>query len=491
MVTYFIWFGRTDFGIWTPGRALVGLGLALCLTGCVLAPAERKDEEKRLALAGSGFEKPFEQRTTLPELPNEPTWQDLLHRAFLANGDLEAAYFEWAMAVSRIQQAGSYPNTPLALNFSYMFSGGRMKSFNRTTVTAGPDPMVDLAFPPKIYQAAKVALDEARATGQKFAAAKFDLQRKVLNAWFDYALMAERVRIARGNLSLLRLINETAAGRVRAGAQQLDLLRADVEQRRAEDELRGMEAQLPQMQAMLNAMLARAPQAPLNPPAQIPPPRPLPADDASLLTLAGENDPELAGLAHRVHGREDALELARLQYVPDFNPTFGITGTISQAVGLGLSIPTFLPKVQGMVKEAQADLRATQAMYRQTRLDRAAQVVATLYALRNSERQAALFERQIIPAATRITDNTRQSYARGQMTFIELIEAQRTLLEVRLTAAEARAAREKSLADLEALLGTDVETLGPAADSRPASAPTTAPSAKAARQTTAPAGETQ
>jgi outer membrane protein TolC len=446
---------------------LCGLSLTT-LSGCVLAPAGVKQEQARAVELGKPFERPFEERT-LPELPAEPDWADLLHRAFLSNGELEAAYFEWAAALAKITQAGGYPNTPLALNFGYLFSGEQMKSFDRTTITAGPDPMENLAFPPKVYQAGKVALDDARAAGQRFAAAKFDLQRRVLNAWYDYALMAERIRIARGNLSLLKLISETAAGRVRAGAAQQDLLRADVEQRRAEDELHGMEAHLPQLRAMLNAMVARAPDAPLEPPAQIPAARPLPADDARLLALAAENNPELAGLAQRVRGREDALELARLQYIPDINPTFGLTGTASQVIGLGLSIPTLMPKVRGMVDEARADLRGAQAVYRQAKFDRSAGVVAALYALRHAERQAALFEQQVIPAATRIADNTREAYARGQMSFIDLMDAQRTLLDVRLTAAEARAAREKSLADLEALLGVDVETLAPG----PATKPTT------------------
>jgi outer membrane protein TolC len=293
----------------------------------------------------------------------------------------------------------------------------------------------------------------------------------VLNAWYDYALMAQRVRIAEGNLALLRLINDTAAGRVRAGGPQQDMLRAEVELRRAEDELKGMQSRLPQMRAMLNAMIARPPAATLVAPAQIPAPREVRADDARLLVLAAENNPELAALAERVQGRRDALELARLQYIPDINPTVGFTGTASQVVGLGLSIPTFLPKVRGMVDEARADLRAAQAMQRQTQLDRAAQVVATLYAIRNSERQADVFERQVVPATDRIVDNVREAYTRGTASFIDLIDAQRTLLEVRLTAAEARAAREKSLADLEALLGVDVETLT-GATSRSTTSPT-------------------
>jgi outer membrane protein TolC len=464
-------------------QVLVVLVVGFSVGGCVLAPRGTAKEQARLEAEGAPFKSPLERRS-LPDLPDEPDWRDVLRRSFLANGDLEASYFEWAAAVARIQQAGGYPNTPLAVNFSYMFSGERMKSFDRTTVNVGPDPMENLAFPTKVYQAAKVALADARAAGQRFSAAKFDLQRKVLNAWYDYALLAERARIRQANVDLLRLISQTAVGRVQAGAAQQDLLRAEVEQRRAEDELRGMEAELPQMRAMLNAMMARPPEAPLAPPKRIPVARALPADDARLFALAAERNPELAALAHRVRGRSDALELARMQYIPDINPFAGFTGTASQLVGLGLSIPTFLPEVEGMVKEARADLRATQAMYRQAKLDRAAQVVAAVYAMRNSERQAELFEQRIGPAAERIVDNTRQSYATGTGSFLDLVDAQRTLLEVRLTAVEARAAREKSLADLEALLGLDVETLTSAA-TRPATAraPLTAP-------TTGSSGET-
>lgn len=453
-------------------RLLPGIVVTLLLGGCVLAPPGAVEEKQRLSTAGAVYREPFEKRA-LPELPAEPDWRNVLHRALLANGDLEAAYFEWAAAVTRIQQAGGYPNTPLSLGFSYMFSGEQMKSFDRTTVNIGPDPMENLAFPPKVYQEAKVALDDARLAGSRFVTAKFALQRRVLNGWYDYALAAERLRIQEANLALLGLIRETAAGRVRAGAQQQDLLRAEIEQRRAEDDLKTIEAELPRMRAMLNAMLARDPAAPLEPPAHIPAARPLAASDARLLEVAAQNNPELAGLAHRVAGRDNALELARLQYIPDFNPMAGFTGTVSQMVGVGISIPTFLPKVKGMVDEARADLQAAQAMYRQMRFDRAAQVVAALYALRNSERQAALFEQQIIPAAQRIADNVRDGYARGTGSYLDLIDTQRTLLDVRLIAAEARIAREKTLADLEALLGVDVETLA---------APATQPATTSATQ---------
>ena len=451
---------------------------AVLVGGCVLTPREAKVEQARLEAAGKPYEKSAEHRTT-PALSDDPHWREVLHRAFLANGELEAAYFEWAMAVSRIPQVGAYPNSPLSVGFEYMFSDEQMKSWDRTTISAGPDAMENLAFPTKVRQSATVATKDAQAAGERFAASKFALQRRVLNAWIDYALEAERVRIGRENVTLLKLLNETAAGRVQAGASQQDLLRTEIELRRAENELLTMEAQLPQMRAMLNAMMGREPDAALSPPTGLPQARTVPADDSALFAIGVAANPELKALAYETAGRRDALERARMEYIPDINPFGAITGDVSQVVGAMVTLPTVIPRIQGMVKEARADLRRVQAMARQTRLDRAAEYVATLYTLRNSERQATLFEQQILPAARRVLDNARQSYAAGTGMYLDLIEAQRTLLDVQLTIIEARAAREKSLADLEALAGVDVETLVATPSTSP-TLPTTTRSARGA-----------
>lgn len=447
---------------WTPLRlpraALALLGI-VALGGCSLTPRGTDAEREHLRRIGASYEAPIERRS-LPELAAEPSWRDVLQRAFLANGEVEGAYFEWKAAVSRIDVASAYPNTNVALGFNYLFSGDNMKAWDRTTVNVGFDPMQMLSLPVKVRQAGRVALDEARAAGEQFRAAKFGLQRRVLTAYVEYALLAEKIRIQRENVGLLELVYETASARVRAGAQQQELLRAEIELRLAENALRDLEAQIPQARARLNAMMAREADAPLVPPSALPAPRNLRAADAELIALGVLENPELAALAHQTAGREDALELARLRYLPDIAPSLGFTGTVSQFVGAMISIPATIPAIRASVEEARAMLRQTQALARQTRFDTAAGFVAVLYALRNSERQIGLFERVIQPAAERVFGNTRQAYSTGSASFLDLIESQRTLLDVRLMLAEARAARETALAELEEFAGVDIETLG-------------------------------
>jgi outer membrane protein TolC len=293
----------------------------------------------------------------------------------------------------------------------------------------------------------------------------------VLEEWIDYGLLAERLRIQQEKAAWQRLVAETAASRVAAGGARQDLLRAETARRLAENDLETSAAGLAQARTRLNAMMVREPDALLAPPAEMEPPRLLPADDATLLAAAAEHNPDLAALARQVQGRRDALELAHMQYIPDFNPFVGTDGAASQLAGMVISIPTMLREVGGMIRESRADLRGALARYRQTQYDRAAAVVAALCVVRNTDRQVALFGGPIRRAADAVVASAHLAYASGTGAYPELVEAQQIRLDIRLLAAEARAAREKAVADLEALVGLDVETL--TARVAPAATPTT------------------
>jgi outer membrane protein, heavy metal efflux system len=453
-------------------RRFLVLILAIPLSGCVIKPQAASREPERLDAVGRDFgyvtSRTVDPRPNTPDLPTSPTWKDVLERAFRANGDLEAAFHEWAMAVERIDQAGTWPTSNVELGFDYMFSSERMKTFDRMTFSAGL--MDATALPNKTYENASVAWREAQAASERFRAAKFDLQMRVLQAWADYALQAERVRIQEANLDLLRLVSETAASRVRAGGAQQEQLRADVELRLAENELATARTTLDQQRASLNALLRRAPDAPLQPPATMPEPRPLPATDDGLLAAGVANNADLAALGFDVEARHAAIRRARLEYLPEINPMAAFTGSVSQSLGAAITVPTQIPRIRAMVAESRADLRRVEASLAQARSDRAGRFAATLIALRDAERRAQLFNRDVLPLAEQTLDLTRRSYGAGSSTYLDLIDTQRTLLDVRLMAAEAATMRERMLAELEALAGMDIETVRPTASS---STPTT------------------
>ncbi len=439
--------------------ASIGLALSLGLSGCVLAPRGTTEEQAKLDSASSVFEKPLEARQ-LPTVTMPADWHDVLHRAFLANGELESSYFEWKAALAQIGQVAAWPNSNVALSFSYMFSAGNMKAWDRTTVGAGFDPAMNLSLPVKTRAAGKVALEAAREAGERFRAVKFDLQRKVLSAYLDLALIEEKLRIQRDNITILKLLAASAADREQAGGPAQDLLKALIESEMAENELSNMQAEANSMRGMLNGMLARDPQAPLKLPPALPAPRPVVTDDARLIAVAVDQNPELAGLARQVAGRTDAIELAKLAYLPDINPSGGFTGSISQVLGAMIMLPTTFPAIHAAIENAEAMAKSAQAMSRQTRRDRAASFVADLYLMRNAERQLTFYRQRLVPSARQLLSSSRQDYTAGTVGFADLIDSERMFITVRVMVAQAHVDREKEIANLEALAGVDIETLG-------------------------------
>jgi outer membrane protein, heavy metal efflux system len=180
-------------------------------------------------------------------------------------------------------------------------------------------------------------------------------------------------------------------------------------------------------------------------------------------------NPELAALSQQVAGRQDAIELARLAYLPDFSPSASITGNVSQSIGTMLMLPTKMPAIRGAIAEAQAMRESSEAMLRQTRRDRAASFVADLYLMRNAERQADLYRQRIIPSARALVSSSRNAYAAGTVGFADLVDSERMLLTMRRMLAEAQTEREERLADLEALAGVDIETLASTTGTAPGS----------------------
>jgi len=442
-------------------RLSVPLSIALiALAGCAMRPAGEDAERRSAAEAG----RPFTDTIVLPILPENPKPEEYLRFAFIRNADLHARYWEWRSAIERIPQDSSFPN--VALPFSVMFDNQHMSLWDRTTLGLSNDPMSDIPFPTKLSTAGREALEEARAAGLRFEAAKFLLQDKVLSACDDLALLAESLRIQQENADLLRLMVRLAATRTQTGAgAQEELLKAQTALDLAVNGLENLKSQVAPAAAKLNALLGRPADAPVPLPAVLPAIRPLPVPDADLIRLGSERSPELQALAREVRGREEALALAKQAYIPDFGLSFSITGSIAQTLGGMLVLPTRLQAIRAGIEEARANLQAAAAARTQYERDLAAGFVLNLYLLRNDDRQIKLFQETILPRARQMIELAQNSYSTGSLPFSDLVEAERELLNARLVAAQLLVERDKALLSIESWSAVDAEAMGPRAAS--------------------------
>lgn len=437
------------------GVALLSILIA---PGCVLTPEGTKEERNRAEKAGERYESKFEERK-LPDIPDEPTWRNILARAFQADGELEAAYFRWNAALERIDAEGTWPNSDVNVGFDTMFSEGAMKTWDRTTFSLGFDAMENLSFPTKTAQAAKIALAEARAAGENFRAVKFEVQRRVLFAWADYVQHAREIAVKQEEVALRRMMVEAGGISASAGAGQQTLVEADVMLRMAEIELDDLLAEHAAMRAMLNAWMQRDARSDLGVPSTVEPPRRIPTNDAEMVLLAAEEFPEVGKFAMEVEGRREVLELARMRWIPDISPTASFTGSAAQAIGAMITLPTTVTEIRARIREAEAELRASEAMLRQSKVERIGEYIGLLVALRRANDRATTLREVIEPAVQRLVESRQRAYEVGTVELKDILETQSLLLNIRVLIARAEAIVEKSIVDIECCLGIDIETL--------------------------------
>ena len=119
-------------------------------------------------------------------------------------------------------------------------------------------------------------------------------------------------------------------------------------------------------------------------------------------------------------------------------------------VGFGLELPLW-GAVRQRAELAEAKAAAAQAEAERTglRLRVLLEVERSLLRLMNAEEQVQLFQEQITIAAERAFEVADRSYREGKSTYLDVLEAQRALVEVREEFASALFSHRTGLAELE------------------------------------------
>ncbi len=439
---------------------LMAVLLLAGFAGCVVHPPGEREERAAAVQSGKPFEKRIEARE-IPALPNDPTSDQLVEYAQLSNAELEQHYWEWRSAIEQIPQDGTQTTT-LNVAAGTTITHGRT-SWGSSTLALANDPMTDIKWPSKLDAAAKQTLENARAAGQRFIKAKYDLRNRVLSAYYDYQLNAELIRLEQSNQQLLRTIAMVVEARNRAGsAGQQEMLKASNEVDMSGNDIANMESQLPSQRAAINALLSRPGDAPLPVPTELPATHPLVYGDGELVELAAKQNPELIALADEIRGRGEGIRLAKLQYVPDFNLSIGtdLIGVTQSLLGQA-TIPILrYDALKAAVAQAEAKLRASEAMRRQAGNDLTAQVVADITIMRDAGRQLDLFNHTILPRAHQVVNIGRSAYETSHASLLDLLDDQRSLIAIERLVADLRITREKHLAELESITASDLSRPG-------------------------------
>jgi cobalt-zinc-cadmium efflux system outer membrane protein len=180
--------------------------------------------------------------------------------------------------------------------------------------------------------------------------------------------------------------------------------------------------------------------------------------------------------AAAVAGNQWALERAVVEPIPNVNLLGGYQRQVDyppqdQALmQVMVEVPLF-DRNQGNIRAARADIASSRAALRTTEIDLANQAAGVIAAYRTAQRLVAWYDEFILPKARETLQLTQQLYARGEVTFLSLLQAQRTLTETELAYVDAQVDRWTGAVAIADLLQLEQFPLQ-------ADAPATVPSAE-------------
>ncbi len=376
----------------------------------------------------------------------------LVDAVLARNPDIPAMQAAWEAAQARIDQAGALEDPMISYAFAPQTAGASGMDFGQKLSISQRLP-----WPGKRKLRGDAARFESDAAHEGIEQARLKLTEAAKSAFADWYFVHAAIRVNAINKSLLQEFRNIAEIKYSAGrASKQDALRAEVEVALLEHRDIVLERRRREVLAVLNTLLQQRPDAPLSPPSNLPDTDALPAV-TDLRAAVLEVHPELRALAARIQAGRQRLTLTERELYPDLRLAAEYNSLWMRdeqrfTVGVGINIP-LSGKHRAAQDEAQAELMRLD-FTQQARVSQLLGEVQQDYdRVRESEHVLSLYQTRLLPLAEENLSAARADYESGRGNFLDMIGAEKNLMQARLELEQARADHHRRLAALERTVG--------------------------------------
>ncbi len=376
----------------------------------------------------------------------EALWQQHSRELQLADSAL-------AGAVADLQVADRRPNPDLALNVASIspqsgLGSGYLKDKRMDSI---------LRIEQVIERGGKREL-RVRSASARLAAAgleredvKCQQRAELRRAYFDLLLAQEKHSQAGAAAELYERSLQAANLRLKAGdVAPVDVARLAVDKARADNEARQAQGELEQLREDLAYLIGRESEAQM-----------LVASDPWPAVLGGdlpmprlEQRPDLRASNQRLSAAEAERDLARALKTRDVSIGVQMEHNLQNAptnsYGVGISIPLLVWHAhEGEIARAESELGSARLHYAKQQAQALGQVAQARSALLAARDRLQRLTGGMLLDAERVAKAAELAYAKGAMNLMDLLDAGRTLRQVRIEAATAQADYAKARSDWE------------------------------------------
>ena len=388
--------------------------------------------------------------------------RDLISIVLQANPTLKAARAKWEAMKARVTQARAWED---------LRAGGDFRV--ERSVNIPPNSFMDqtamleqeLPFSGKNLSRGRAATAEARAAFEDFRRTELDVVRGTRTAYARLANGYSQLEVNRRNSELLDQFVQISRSRYESGtATQAHVLIAQTDAAKLLEARAEIERDISERQSALNVLMNRPAQARLDVSGRLNFTSQA-LSLAKLQAIALTQRPELQRAQDRVDAERSRLELANRQWFPD--PALNVKtqrynsaaqGVSEVDVGVSFPLPFLNFKKYGAgVLEARKTLENAKHEFDATRAETFGLVRDQLKKIQTSATQYELYQDKILPVARQTVDAGRAGYEASTGGFLEVITARRTLQDAESAALNHLADHEVATAELDAIIGRNVE----------------------------------
>lgn len=394
------------------------------------------------------------------ELTGVITLKDAISLALLRNPELGALSLEIRSQEARVLQAGLLPNPEISLEAENFGGSGDFHSFDSIENTVQLSQLIELGG--KRSKRKIIAAIERDLAGWDYQSKRADVLTQASKAFVEVLAAQEKLVLSDELVRLAEKVFNTVSARVQAGkVSPVEETRAGITFAISRIALKHAQQKLEASRKQLAATwggktpLFEIADGALDVITPIP----------SIMEIEGliSQNPDVARWITEMEKRHANMALEKAKKIPDPAISIGarqFNESHDNAFIIAASIP--LPvfnRNQGGILEARHRLAKTEKE-RQASKMRVFHALAEAYqSLASAYSEATALKADVLPGAQSAFDASRAGYRQGKFGYLVLLDAQRTMFEIKTRYIEALSLYHKAVADVERLIGTGLGTL--------------------------------
>ena len=441
---------------------LFALGVLGCMeqSNKVASPERRLSEEKFDTVQPSANSMDGSVVPEIAEPTGVITLRQALALAFMHNPELKASSWDVRASEARRLQASLWPNPELEIEAEEVGGAGERSGFD------GAEATIQIAQPIELGQKrakrTTLAALERDLAEWDYQSKRLDLTRQVGTGFVDVLAAQERLALSKELVRVAEQAHGAVTQRVDAGSDSpIEQTKSGVALSTMRIELQRAERALESARIGLAAVWGNRTAGFDEVTGQLD--EIMPVSSVGELSRLVSQNPDIARWATEKKRRRAALELEKARGVSDVTLSGGLqrfNETDDSAMVFGLSIPLPLSnRNQGAIRQATYLLVKTEESRKAAEIQALAALEEASLRLGGALADATALKNDVLPGAQSSFDAVTEGYRDGKFDYLLVLDAQRTLFEMKGRYIESLTAYHKAKADAERLIGQSIDSI--------------------------------